>query len=389
MKITVVGLGHVGLSLATLFSQKHEVIGLDISKEKVDKVNQRICPLKDREMEEFFKSKRLNLKATTVPEDAYENAHFIFIATPTDFNPETNHFDTSSIDKTLIEALKYNDRALIVIKSTVPIGYTSKKREELKTNRIMFSPEFLREGKAVYDNLYPSRVIVGDKTENGRKVANLLADISKKKSSPVLLVGSTEAEAIKLFANAYLAMRVAFFNELDTFAELKGLNTREIVEGVCLDPRIGNHYNNPSFGYGGYCLPKDTNQLAAQFNGIPHEIITAIVRSNQTRKRHIADMVIKKKPKTVGIYRLTMKKDSDNFRNSSILDILDLLKEYGQFRIIIYEPLIKEKTFKEIPVVNNLEEFKQMCDLILANRMSTELNDVKEKVYTRDLFNRD
>jgi UDPglucose 6-dehydrogenase len=388
-KITVVGAGYVGLSLAVLLAQHNEVTVLDINPQKVKMINERVSPIKDPDIDYFLRNKTLYLEATLDKEKAYSNADYIIIATPTDYDHNKNGFDTSSVEQVLEDALKYNDKALIVIKSTVPVGFTENMKKRFNTDRIVFSPEFLREGKALHDNLYPSRIVVGEKSERARKFADLLLQGAIKKDVPVLLTGSSEAEAIKLFSNAYLAMRVAFFNELDTFAELKGLNTREIVEGVCLDPRIGNHYNNPSFGYGGYCLPKDTNQLAAQFNGIPHEIITAIVRSNQTRKRHIADMVIKKKPKTVGIYRLTMKKDSDNFRNSSILDILDLLKEYGQFRIIIYEPLIKEKTFKEIPVVNNLEEFKQMCDLILANRMSTELNDVKEKVYTRDLFNRD
>ncbi|MDN5338346.1 MAG: UDPglucose 6-dehydrogenase [Thermotogaceae bacterium] len=293
------------------------------------------------------------------------------------------------MEQVLEDAIKYNDKALIVIKSTVPVGFTENMKKRFNTDRIVFSPEFLREGKALHDNLYPSRIVVGEKSERARKFADLLLQGAIKKDVPVLLTGSSEAEAIKLFSNAYLAMRVAFFNELDTFAELKGLNTREIVEGVCLDPRIGNHYNNPSFGYGGYCLPKDSKQLASHFNGIPHILISAIVESNETRKKHIADMIAKKNPGTIGIYRLTMKKDSDNFRNSSILDVIDYIRNRSNARIVIYEPLIKENIFKGMSVVNDLDEFKKMSDIILANRMSHELEDVIEKVYTRDLFNRD
>lgn len=388
-KITVVGAGYVGLSLAVLLAQHNEVTVLDINPQKVKMINERVSPIKDPDIDYFLRNKTLYLEATLDKEKAYSNADYIIIATPTDYDHNKNGFDTSSVEQVLEDALKYNDKALIVIKSTVPVGFTENMKKRFNTDRIVFSPEFLREGKALHDNLYPSRIVVGEKSERARKFADLLLQGAIKKDVPVLLTGSSEAEAIKLFSNAYLAMRVAFFNELDTFAELKGLNTREIVEGVCLDPRIGNHYNNPSFGYGGYCLPKDTNQLAAQFNGIPHILISAIVESNETRKKHIADMIAKKNPGTIGIYRLTMKKDSDNFRNSSILDVIDYIRNRSNARIVIYEPLIKENIFKGMSVVNDLDEFKKMSDIILANRMSHELEDVIEKVYTRDLFNRD
>lgn len=390
MKITVVGLGYVGLSIAVLLSQKYEVIGLDISKDKVEKINNKISPIKDKEIIEYLKHKNLNLTATTDKELAYKNAEMIFIATPTDYNPETNYFDTSSVDEVIEDVLKVNEKALIVIKSTIPIGYTERKRREFNTDRIIFSPEFLREGKALYDNLYPSRIVVGDKTEKGEKIARLLLEGAIKKDVPVFLMDSTEAEAVKLFANTYLAMRVAFFNELDTFAEIKGLNTLEIIKGVCSDPRIGDFYNNPSFGYGGYCLPKDTKQILADYlgNRVPHILIRAIVESNTIRKKHIADMIISKGPKLVGIYRLSMKKDSDNFRHSSILDIIDYLKEKG-VNMMIYEPIINENNFKGIKVEKDFEKFISESDLIVANRLYEELKVVKEKVYTRDLFMRD
>ncbi|MBB6062814.1 UDPglucose 6-dehydrogenase [Thermosipho japonicus] len=390
MRITIVGLGYVGLSIAVLLSQNHEVIGLDISKDKVEKINNKISPIKDNEIIDYLKHKNLNLMATTDKEKAYKNAEIVFVATPTDYNPETNYFDTSSVDEVIKDVLKINKKALIVIKSTIPIGYTERKRKEFNTDRVIFSPEFLREGKALYDNLYPSRIVVGDKTEKGEKIAKLLLEGAIKKDVPVFLMGATEAEAVKLFANTYLAMRVAFFNELDTFAEIKGLNTLEIIKGVCADPRIGDFYNNPSFGYGGYCLPKDTKQILADYlgNGVPHILIRAIVESNTIRKRHIAEMIERKNPKLVGIYRLAMKKDSDNFRHSSILDIIDYLKERGM-NMIIYEPIIKEDSFKGIKVEKDFDRFINESDLIVANRLYSELKNIKNKVYTRDLFERD
>ncbi|HAE61859.1 MAG TPA: UDP-glucose 6-dehydrogenase [Eubacteriaceae bacterium] len=386
-RLTIVGAGYVGLSLAVLLSQHNDVVVLDIDSQKADKINHRVSPIRDPDIENFLKSKKLSLKATADKEEAYNDADYIIIATPTNYDHDKAAFDTSSVEQVIEEALFYNKKALIVIKSTVPVGFTESMRERFGVSNILFSPEFLREGKALYDNLYPSRIVVGDKTKEAKNFAKLLLDGAIKKDVPVLLTGSSEAEAIKLFSNAYLAMRVAFFNELDTFAELKGLDTKEIIEGVCLEPRIGNFYNNPSFGYGGYCLPKDTSQLASQFNGIPHEIMTAIVKSNQIRKEHIANMVIRKKPKTVGIYKLVMKKGSDNFRTSSILDIINILKNQGKTDIIIYEPLIEEDTYEGLRVVNSLEDFKRQSDLILANRKDNDLEGVEHKVYTRDLFN--
>lgn len=390
MNITVVGLGYVGLSIAILLSQNHEVVGLDISKERVDMINSKKSPIKDREIEEFLKTKKLHLKATTDMEEAYRDPEYIIVATPTNYNPETNYFDTSSVDSVVEQALTLNKNAIIVIKSTVPIGYTEKKRKELNTDMIIFSPEFLREGRALYDNLYPSRIVVGEKSERAKRFAELLLEGAIKKDVPIILTGATEAEAIKLFANTYLAMRVAFFNELDTFAELKGLSSYEIIQGVCLDPRIGDFYNNPSFGYGGYCLPKDTKQILSDFvgNNVPHTLMKAIVEANVIRKQHIVQMVLNRKPKIVGIYRLVMKKDSDNFRHSAILDIIDYLKEAG-VEVVIYEPIIKENLFNGCKVINNFDSFKEVSDIILANRLYEELEDVKEKVYTRDVFRRD
>lgn len=390
MNITVVGLGYVGLSIAILLSQNHKVVGLDISKERVHMINSKKSPIKDKEIEEFLKTKKLYLKATTDIEEAYRDSEYIIVATPTDYNPETNYFDTSSVDSVVEQALTFNKDALIVIKSTVPIGYTESKRKELNTDRIIFSPEFLREGRALYDNLYPSRIVVGENSERAKRFAELLLEGAIKKDVPIILTGSTEAEAIKLFANTYLAMRVAFFNELDTFAELKGLNSYEIIQGVCLDPRIGDFYNNPSFGYGGYCLPKDTKQILSDFigNNVPHTLMKAIVEANVIRKQHIVQMVLNRKPKIVGIYRLVMKKDSDNFRHSAILDIIDYLKEAG-VEVVIYEPIIKENLFNGCKVINNFDSFKEVSDIILANRLYEELEDVKEKVYTRDVFRRD
>ncbi|MDK2821943.1 MAG: UDPglucose 6-dehydrogenase [Clostridia bacterium] len=386
-QFTIVGAGYVGLSIAVLLSQRNDVVVLDINPQKVEKINYRVSPIGDPDIENFLKSRKLSLKATLDKEEAYKVADYIIVATPTDYDHGKAAFDTSSVEQVIEESLSYNKDAVIVIKSTVPVGFTESMRARLGVSNILFSPEFLREGKALYDNLYPSRIVVGDKTKEAKNFAKLLLDGAIKKDVPVLLTGSSEAEAIKLFSNAYLAMRVAFFNELDTFAELKGLDTKEIIEGVCLEPRIGNFYNNPSFGYGGYCLPKDTSQLASQFNGIPHEIMTAIVKSNQIRKEHIANMVIRKKPKTVGIYKLVMKKGSDNFRTSSILDIINILKNQGKTDIIIYEPLIEEDTYEGLRVVNSLEDFKRQSDLILANRKDNDLEGVEHKVYTRDLFN--
>ena len=388
MKIAVAGTGYVGLSLATLLSQNNEVIALDVIPEKVEKINNRISPIKDKEIEEFFKTKELNLKATLDYKDAFEGAKFIIISTPTNYDDEKNHFDTSSVEDIIQKVISMNINTTMVVKSTIPVGFIKAIKQKYNIDNIMFSPEFLREGKALYDNLYPSRIIVGEKSERAQEFANLLKSASLKDDVEVKFMDSTEAEAVKLFANTYLALRVAYFNELDTYAEIKGLNTKDIIEGVCLDPRIGSHYNNPSFGYGGYCLPKDTKQLLANYDNVPQNLIRAIVRSNRTRKKHITEMIMRKNPETVGVYRLTMKSGSDNFRASAIQEIIDRLKLEG-VDVIIYEPTLKAEQFNNCKVINNFEEFSKKSDVILANRLEEELKVVKNKVYTRDLYSRD
>ena len=388
MRITVAGIGYVGLSNAILLSQKNEVIAFDVSSKKVDKLNNKTSPIIDAEAEDYLLNKKLNLSATVDKRKAFSNSDYVIIATPTNYDEDTNYFDTESVESLILDIKNINPNALIIIKSTVPVGFTENIKRRLKHNNIIFSPEFLREGRALFDNLYPSRIVVGSKSNKARIFLELLKEVVLKKDVEVLLTESSEAEAIKLFSNTYLAMRIAYFNELDSFAESHKLNSEEIIKGVGLDPRIGNYYNNPSFGYGGYCLPKDSKQLKANYRNIPNSLISAIVDANSTRKDFIADSIIKKNPKVVGVFRLIMKTDSDNFRESSVQGIMKRIKAKG-IKVVVYEPVLSQKSFYNSKVIKNLDDFKQISDVIIANRMSDEIKDVKEKIYTRDLFNHD
>ena len=388
MKIAVAGTGYVGLSLATLLSQNNEVVALDIVSDKVDKINNRISPIQDEYIEKYFKEKELNLKATLDYKEAFKDSSYVIISTPTNYDGETGYFDTSSVEDIIEKVISMGIDTTMVVKSTIPVGFIESVKRKYGISNIMFSPEFLREGKALYDNLCPSRIIVGEKSDKAREFADLLLEGAIKKDVPVKYMNSTEAEAVKLFANTYLALRVAYFNELDTYAEVKGLNTADIIDGVCMDPRIGNHYNNPSFGYGGYCLPKDTKQLLANYKDVPQNLIEAIVKSNDTRKDHIAHMIMKKEPNCVGVYRLTMKSGSDNFRASAIQGVIDRIKSNG-IRVVIYEPTLDEKLFNECEVIENFDEFKDLSDVVLVNRLDEKVGKIKEKIYTRDLYVRD